>query len=262
MNLLPRLHHSVALLIFCAFALAPLGAAHALPIAIAEQQRSVAGEAAASSSAANDADSNGDQTPLPGPASLSTGALANVAGVNAAGGARQQGDVSTLQLAVMGDTSSTVEAIASGGFALASAETQARIVFTATADSVLRLTGRVAALGGGQGDASALIELAAVDSTLDPLLLIFQVGPGDEIDIDAIAMLHAGIEYRLLALARSNADALGGELAIFASMFRFTLAEVPEPGTALTLALGLALLTKLRPTSHLYQPTPPPHRPA
>jgi hypothetical protein len=239
-----RLRRGFALLLFFAFALGAAQVARALPITIAEQQRRVAAEAAASTSATNDASSDADESLLPGLASLSAAAIADVVGAGGSAEADQQGDISTLHLAGEGSASSSVDATVTDGFAFTSADTQARIVFTATADSLVRLTGRLAALGDGAGDASALLELAAVDSALDPLLLIFQVGPGDELDIDTIAMLHSGIEYRLLALARSNADALGVEQTIFASTFRFELSEVPEPGTALTLALGLAVLAR------------------
>ena len=250
MNLLHPLRRGSALLLFCALAFGQAPVARALPIVIEEQQRSVAADAAASTSAENDAADDADQSLLPGAASLVATAAAAVLDASATSDATQQSDVGAAQLAGSGTAASASDAPGADAFSLGSAESQLRIVFTATADSLLRLLGRIEASGGGAGDASALLELSAVDSTLDPLLLLYSVAPGESLDVDVPAMLHAGIEYRLVALARANGDALDGETgAAFSANFDFALTEVPEPATALMLTLGLALLTKRRRSS-------------
>lgn len=226
----------------------PATDAGALQIALGEQERSVASEASASATAAADSDADSDQSLSPGAASLAADAAASVATTSATATAAQSGDVATAQLDGVGAVASDATAPDGDAFSFASAESRLRIVFTASADSVVRLLGHVEAAGSGAGDASTLLELAAVDSTLDPLLLLFEVGPGESMNVDALATLHAGIEYRLVALARASSDALDGESgAAFDAGFHFTLSEVPEPGTAITLALGLALLARRAP---------------
>ena len=233
--------------LFCAGAGFLATDAGALQIALGEQDRSVASEASASTTVAADSDADSEATLSPGLASLAADAAASVAPSAASAAASQAGGVATAQLSGTGAVSSDADAPTVGAFSIASAEAQLRIVFTATADSLVRLVGRVDASGSGAGDASALLELSAVDATLDPLLLLFEVGPGASLDIDEIAALHAGVAYRLLALTRAGSDALNGETgSSFGASFRFALTEVPEPGTALSLALGLALLAKRR----------------
>jgi hypothetical protein len=247
MDLLLRSRRGLGVLLFCALATLCASAARALPIAITEQQRSVAADSAASNAAANDADTDADQTLLPGAASLDAGAEAAVLDATAASSAAQQSDVATAQLTGVGGAASTSDAPGAAAFAFGSAESQLRSVFTATSDASLRLSGRIGATGSGAGDASALLELSAIDSTLDPLLLLFEVGPGESLDIDVAAALHTGIEYRLVALARATSDALDGETSVaYSADFSFALTEIPEPATALSLTLGLALLAKRR----------------
>ena len=221
--------------------------AGALQIALSEQDRSVVSEASAATTAAADSDEDSEATLSPGLASLAADATASVAPTFATAAASQGGDLATAQLHGTGVASSDADAPAADAFSVASAESRLRIVFTATADSLVRLAGHLDATGSGAGDGSALLELSAVDATLDPLLLLFEVGPGESADIDVIAALHTGVAYRLLALARTNSDALDGEIdSDFDAAYRFAVTEVPEPNTALTLTLGLALLTKLR----------------
>ena len=234
--------------LFCAGAGFLATDAGALQIALGEQDRSVVSEASASTAAAADSDADSDATLSPGLASLAADAAASVAPSSAIAASSQAGDVATAQLDGMGAASSDADAPAADAFSFASAESRLRIVFTATADSLVHLVGHLDATGSGAGDGSALLELSAVDATLDPLLLLFEVGPGESADIDVIATLHTGVAYRLLALARTNSDALDGEIdSDFGAAFRFAVTEVPEPGTALSLALGLALLAKPRP---------------
>jgi hypothetical protein len=221
--------------------------AGAIQIALGEQDRSVVSEASASTAAAADSDADSDATLSPGFASLAADSAASVASISATAASWQIGEVTTVDPFGTGGVSSDADAPDAGGFAAASAESRLRIVFTATADSMLRLLGRIDADGVGAGDASALLELSALDATLDPLLLLFEAGPGESYDIDAVATLHAGVAYRLLALARAASDALDGETgARFGARFNFALTEVPEPSTACTIALGLALLSRSR----------------
>jgi hypothetical protein len=233
--------------LFCAGALLLATDAGALQIALGEQHRSVASEASASTAAAADSDADSDATLSPGLASLAADATASVAPSAATAASSQAGDIATLQLTGTGAVSSDAAAPTADAFSFASAEARLRIGFVATADSLVRLLGRVDATGSGAGDASALLELSAVDSTLDPLLLLFEAGPGESFDVDVIAALQTGVAYRLLALARTGSDALDGESgANFGASFRFALTEVPEPSTALAVALGLALLAERR----------------
>ncbi len=244
---LSRLRRASFAALFCAGSAFLATDVGALQIALSEQDRSVASEASASHATAADSDTDSETTLSPGSASLAANATASVASISASAGAALAGDIATAQLSGIGVASSDATAPEADGFAYSSSEARLRIVFTATADSLVRLLGRIDANGEGAGDASALLELSAVDSTLDPLLLLFEVGPGEDFDIDAIATLHTGIAYRLLALSRTGSDALNGEAgASYAANFRFALTEVPEPTTALSLALGLALLAKRR----------------
>ena len=229
--------------------------ASALQIALGEQDRSVVSEASASTAAAADSDADSDATLSPGSATLAADAAASVASTSAAAAAWQIGDVTIDDPFGTGGASSDADASDADGFSAASAESRLRIVFTATADSMLRLQGRIDASGTGAGDASALLELSAIDAMLDPLLLLFEVAPGESFDIDAVATLHAGVAYRLLALARAGSDALDGETgASFGASFGFALTEVPEPSTTLTIALGLAVLAKRHPRPPLAAP--------
>ncbi|RIL08171.1 MAG: hypothetical protein DCC71_00005, partial [Proteobacteria bacterium] len=139
-------------------------------------------------------------------------------------------------------------ASAPGGFAAASGDSIYRIVFQLDADLTLRLTGALGATGDGPGGALALLELSTVDPLEEPLLLRFERSAEDAADplaIDAIVTLRGGVEYRLLVLARAFGDSLGGDgPAALRAEFGFELAEVPEPGSALLVALGLAALRR------------------
>lgn len=231
--------------------------ANALPITITDQQRSAAVEVSVSDSSDAAADSDADETLLSGPASLVGFASVFVPGASATGFAGHESEVGTALVGGNSGVSASTDAAGAGAFALASAESRFRITFIATGDVSLRLTGSLEANGFATGDSSALLELSAIDPVEDPLLLLFEVGPGEDLVIDAIAALHAGVAYRLVALARAGADSFDGETgAIYDASFEFALTEVPEPGTALTIALGLALL------SNRQRRTPNPHRPA
>ncbi len=234
--------------LFCVGTGFPATDAGALQIALGEQNRGVVSEASASTAAVTDSDADGEETLSPGFASLAADAAASAAPSTSTAASSQTGDVTIAGPYGAGAASSDADAPAVDAFSVASAESRLRIVFTATADSLVRVLGRVDASGSGAGDASALVELSAVDAALDPLLLLFEVGPGEDFDIDQVVALHIGVEYRLLALARASSDALNGETgASSGASFAFALTEVPEPSTALTLTLGLALLAKLRP---------------
>jgi hypothetical protein len=250
MELLLRTRRGFALLLFCAFALLNAAAARALPIALVEQDRAVATEASASALGLSDADADADSTTAAGHAGLSVSSLA-VAGdlAIASPAAEQSSELSEAAVAGYGLVDVGAFGTSPDAFALASADTRLRIVFTPTADATLRLTGHLEAHGAGPGTASALLEISALDSSVDPLLLLYEVDEGgvESLDVDVLVPVRSGVEYRLLALARLGTDPLGIESGTFVASFRFELTEVPEPATALILTLGLALLTKLRP---------------
>lgn len=250
MNLPLRIRRRLALLVFCAFALLHASSARALPIAIDEQDRAVATEASASAQGVNDADADADSTSAPGYAGLFVSSLAYAGEYAIATPAAEQfSDLSSAAVAGNGLVDGGASGASPDAFALASAETRLRIVFTPTADVTLRLTGHLEAHGVGPSTASALLEISAVDSSIDPLLLLYAVDESgvESLDVDVLVPVRSGVEYRLLALARLGIDALGSESGTSVATFRFELTEVPEPGTALILTIGLALLTKLRP---------------
>lgn len=240
-----------AVLSFCALLAGVAGGAHALPIVLLEQERAVATEASASALGVNDADADADSTAAPGHAGLSVSSLAQAGEYAIASPAAEQAsDLSAAGVAGNGLVDAGAFGTSPDAFALASADTRLRIVFTPTADVTLRLTGNLEAHGTGPGAASALLEISAVDSSVDPLLLLYEVDEGgvESLDVDVLVPVRSGVEYRLLALARLGIDPLGIESGSFVATFRFELTEVPEPGTALILTLGVALLVKLRPT--------------
>lgn len=251
MDLLLRTRRSLGLLVFCASAMLHASAAHALPIAIDEQQRAVTTEASASAQGVNDADADADSTTAPGHAGMSASSFAQAGEYAIASpAAEQSSDLSAAAIAGNGLVDGGAFGASLDAFATASGESRLRVVFTPTADITLRLTGNLAANGTGPGAASALLEVSAVDSSVDPLLLLYEVEEGgvESIAVDVLVPLQSGVAYRLLALARIGIDTLGSESGSYVSTFQFDLAEIPEPGTALILTLGLALLSKLRPT--------------
>jgi hypothetical protein len=240
----PRLLHALAL----GFLAAPR-LVHALPIALVEQDRVVAVEASASAQGVSDADAESDSTTAPGYAGLLVSLLAE-AGSDAFStpAAQQFSQLSADEIAGDGLVDAGAFGLTPDAFAIATADTRLRIVFTATADTTLRLTGQLVASGTGPGFATALLELSALDASVDPLLLLYETDSDGvtERDVDVLAALRGGVTYRLLALARLDTDTLGFESGSFVATFRFELTEVPEPGTALLIAVGLALLTRRR----------------
>lgn len=249
MDLLLRTRRGLGLLLFCAFALLHGAAARALPIVLVEQDRAVATEASASALGVNDADADADSTDAPGYAGLLASSLAQAGEYAIASPAAEQfSDLSAAAVSGSGLVDGGAFGASPDAFAIASADTRLRIVFTPTADAMLRLTGNLEAHGTGPGAASALLELSAVDSSVDPLLLLYEVDESgvESLDVDVLVPVRSGVEYRLLALARLGIDALGSESGASVATFRFELTEVPEPGTALTLVLGLAALLVVR----------------
>jgi PEP-CTERM motif len=227
-------------------ALALGGAAHALPIALGAGDRTVDVEATASSPAGSDAETDGDAGPPTGAASLDRTALAEVAGdaTTPTGDAHatQASELSTDTLSGTGTAAASALARSADSFAQGLGESLYRIEFTATADALLRLAGSVAATASGAADGFAIVELASLDTTVDPLLLRFEAGPGESLPFDEGAALHAGVAYRLTALARVGADALDEESSAATGEWRFALTAVPEPASALLLAAGVAAL--------------------
>lgn len=227
-----------------ATALAFGGVAHALPISIASHERSVAVDASASSSVDGDSATDGDSAPSTGPAALHRVASATVVGAAGLGDANQAGTLSEDALSGAGDTtaSADTDVRAVDAFAQGGADSLYRVEFEVTSDVVLRLSGSVAATARGSSDALSIVELASVDSTVDPLLLHFEAAPGETLPFDVLATLQAGLSYRLTAFSRAQADALGEEGSAASGYWIVGLGEVPEPGTALLVACGLAAL--------------------
>jgi hypothetical protein len=245
-----RLRRRLSWVLFvCTLLAGGAGAARALPIVLLEQERAVATEASASALGVSDADADADATTAAGHAGLGVSSVAQAGEFAIASPAAEQGsDLSAAEVAGHGLVDAGAFGASPDAFALASADTRLRIVFTPTADATLRLTGNIEARGTGPGSASALLEISAVDSSVDPLLLLYEVDEGgvESRDVDVLVPVRSGVEYRLLALARLGTDALGIESGSFVATFRFELTEVPEPGTALTLVLGLAALLVVR----------------
>lgn len=220
------------------------GAAHALPISIVSHERSVAVDASASSSVDSDSATEADSAPATGPATLQETASAAVIGVAGLGDASQAGTLSADGLSGTGVASANAntDVRATDAFAQGGADSLYRVEFQATADFVVRLTGSVAAVASGSSDALSIIELASVDSTLDPLLLRFEAAPGETLPFDVTATLQAGLSYRVTAISRAQADALDDEGSNASGYWVLGVGEVPEPGTALLVACGLAVL--------------------
>jgi len=221
-------------------------AAGALPVVFVDLAWSIRGEASTSAGGISDFDSVSEGDTASGPFSAIDQAEASSASqVLASAQPALSGIVSTDELTLVGAAESSAMAGAPDGFALSSSEALHRIVFEVTRDVTLRLEGRVEAFGDGAGDAFALVELASVDTVVDPLLVGFDAAPGDLPEpflLDVV--LHPGVTYRLLAVARTQSDALASEdLSSFASIFRLEISEVPEPGTAAALGCGLLLVT-------------------
>lgn len=217
-------------------------AAHALPIAITSHVRSVAAEGSSDAGASADF----DEALALGPATLDALAPPAGQGVWAVGRATLEGEVSTARITAVAEALSFATA-RPGELRLASAEALQRVEFTPSVDVTLRLSGALAWGAEGASDAVAFVELASVDTTLDPLLLRFALdGPDTALLFEEVATLRAGVAYALVGFVRTGADALGDESANGNGSFSFELAEVPEPGTLALVAAGLALLARRR----------------
>jgi hypothetical protein len=241
---------SVRLLMAAAGLLAARPAA-ALPIVYLDLERSIRGEASASAPGFADHDDAEYGSSDPGffTAHERPAAEDGVAfGVAAFAIPNMEGNAGPDGIAAYAVAESSAVARLPDSFALSSAEVLHRIVFQVTSDTLVRLTGHARAFGSGAGDSFALVELASVGDPSDPLLRSIEAAPGDApAAIDVVLALEAGVTYRLLALARTQTDALAApDVSSFAAGFDVALAEVPEPGTAATLGAGLLALTARR----------------
>jgi hypothetical protein len=217
--------------------------AQALPIAITAHERGVSAEASASAPGDASSDDDADVAAGLGPAALDAAAFAEIAGsATGSGDATQTSDVSSSAITGTSQVSAYALGLATDAFAQGFAESLLRIEFTATADALLRLRGSLLASAQGAADAFAFVELASVDTSVDPLLLRFEATPGAQPAVDAIAALQEGVGYRLTAFARVGADALDVEGSLASAGFAVAIAEVPEPGTLGLLLCGLLVL--------------------
>ena len=214
------------------------GAAHALPIAIAAHERRVAAEGESDTGYVSAADS----TAALGHASLEAIAPPRGQGVWALGLSNLESELSTSQISATAAILTSANAPA-GEFRMSTAEALYRVEFTPTQDVSLRLFGSLDWNASGPAQSVAFVELSSVDTAVDPLLLHFAIdGPETAASFDEIAALRAGVAYRLVGFARGGSDAFGDEAPGSYGGFELTLAEVPEPGTALLVAGGIALL--------------------
>lgn len=214
-------------------------AAEALPIEITTALRSVAAEGSSLAGHASDTDS----TTALGPASLDVLAPPGQP-VWAAGRATLASELSTSLLSATAETL-TFATAPPGELHVAAAEALYRVEFVATEDALLRLSGSLYWGEEGPSQALAFVELSSVDTALDPLLLHFALdGPENDASFDEIASLRAGLTYRLVGFVRTGADALGDEFGSGVGGFTFDLVAVPEPGTLVLVAAGVALLAR------------------
>lgn len=214
--------------------------AQALPIAIGAHERRVAAEGESGTGYVSAADS----TAALGSALLDAIAPPLNQGAWALGRANLDSEISTSALSADAVTLTFATAPA-GEFKASTAEVLYRVEFTPTEDVSLRLFG---SLSWGVEDPAQLVtfvELASVDTTLDPLLLHYALdGPENEVSFDTIAPLRAGLTYRLVGFVRNTADAFGDEFPGAHGGFSFDLVAVPEPGTAWLLGCGVAVLCR------------------
>jgi len=140
--------------------------------------------------------------------------------------ATQTSALSADALSGTGTAAASASASRADDFAQGAAESLYRVDFTAAVDAALRLSGSVAASASGAADAFTVVELASLDSTLDPLRLHFEAASGASVPLDVVAALHGGLAYRLTALVRLDTDALGDESSAACGDWTFALAAV------------------------------------
>lgn len=242
--------HLASLLLVCALAAGAPIAAGALPISILEVERAAEAEASAADASDADFDSAASFDAGLGLQDWSSAANAVVppaAMLDALGGYR--GSVSADAIEAQGVAQVGATTTASDAFAFGSAEARQRIVFQATADALLRVSGGVIAQQiGDAGDAVALLEIMSLGGVGDPSPLLIQrrAEPGQEALFDVDFAVRSGMSYQILSLARASADALDLEHSFFRAAFLVELTEVPEPGSAMLLLLGSVALAIAR----------------
>lgn len=230
-------------LVCLALAAAPIAAA-ALPIAVTEVARSAQASASASAGGAAADDAVDLSDAAPGFLDWqSDSALVAVASGDATAQAipLYVGGVAASGISAQGNAHAGASVRALDAFAFSSVEVVQRIVFEATADALLRVSGYLVAipLVGGTGDALALLEITSLGGVTDPNpLLIRRIADGNQVDFDLEFAVRAGASYQILSLARASADALSFGVGNLVAGFVMDVTEVPEPGTAALVLLG------------------------
>lgn len=220
--------------------------ADALPISILEVER--AGETDASAAAGEFSDFDSIRHFEDGLGGLSWNDVVRIgitggAVVEASPGYR--GFVSADEIQATAVARVEANAVSDGAFALGSAEVRQRIVFEATKDTILRLSGVIVAHQEGvSGDAVSILEITSRGGVGDPSPLLIQrrAEPGEDATFDLDFFVRSGMTYQILSIARASADALDLERSFFYAGFLVEVTEVPEPGTATLLLLGALAL--------------------
>lgn len=235
------------LLCFALAAVVPL-AADALPIALSVVERSA--EASASASDTTDVAFEDVDLSDAAPGFLDWQSESAVVAVPSRDATAQAsplyvGEVSATTISAHGNAHAGARTSGLGAFAFGSVEVVQRIVFEATADTLLRVSGYLVAvpLVGGTGDALALLEITSLGGVTDPNpLLIRRSADGEQVDFDLAFAVRGGISYQILSLARASADAEFFGVGNLVAGFVLDVTEVPEPGTATLLLLGALAL--------------------
>jgi hypothetical protein len=177
---------------------------------------------------------------------------AQVAGGVAHAVAFQSSDLGATALEGAGGVDVFGTVFAAGATTLAEGHSFLRVVFTVSADAPFRLDAQVGSLNGGvMGEGgTAFFSLLSLDPGSDPLAIVLEATPEDG---DATAaetgILLAGVQYELVVSADALTEgALGAGQIFEGAAFFFRLTDVPEPGTAAALLVGLAGLAGSRPS--------------
>jgi hypothetical protein len=223
------------------FAAAP---AAALPIQIVSALRTVDAQAQAQAGLQQSLQQLSHGTLEAGPTQLQVQPQADVSGGSSHAVAAQISTLADPVLEGAGDAEAYGAVFESGAVAFSEGHSFLRVVFTVASDSPFELFAQLASLNGGvQGEGgTAFFSLASLDPGSDPLAIVLEATPeAPESSTLETGVLLAGVEYELIASADALTEGVFGGLQSFeGASFFFRLADVPEPATAATLALGLA----------------------